>query len=683
MIGLTFALISSALPFNADARQLSPDEALNRALGISSSPTKMSVCSTSKPDTRLVYIVETDEIPTVYVYNQGKSKSYIVAANDAVETGLLGYTDAPFDINNIPPNVTWLLEQYGAQVAYAASTEENDACHYDTQAMTSRTAIEPILTTSWGQTGIYSAYCPEVNGTRCPAGCVATAMAQVMYHHRYPEVGTGSINYRPSGFTKSLSYDFSSNPFNWSDIELKYGYSTTTESDEAIGRLMLACGMACKTNYAVSGSGSSLITAARAMASYFGYDKGMGVMNRDYFTQQEWESMLYTELAEGRPVIYTGRSTVDGGHAFIIDGYDSNRYYHVNWGWSGNFDGYYILSALDPKRINAGFNYNETMLIGCRPMQEGSTVRPVLQFQGDLTVNSYEIDRNTYGEITITAPKGIFNQSIEAITVTLGVKLIGTDGKVSYVGATSTKTLVAGQGFTKYTIRQNQLPKSGRYLMSPAVKDATDNWHDIYCTYDVERALYVDCSTTSFTFTPESEIVAAESAQSIKVESFSISEGTIISTAFDIETQLTNTSSKHICKKLTPVISDDDELTVASGTEVNIELHAYETATIQWTCEFDRQLDPGTYSLTLIDENGYTIGESMEVVVATGSQKVRSVGIEEIIDDTAIDHTDIYDLNGRMIASVASWTTTSLNNGIYILRHTMNDGTVISEKISI
>ena len=169
------------------------------------------------------------------------------------------------------------------------------------------------------------------------------------------------------------------------------GSYSSEESGNAIANLMVACGMAAKTNYKLTGSGSTLLKAAKALAANFGYDKYMAVYERDYFTTERWDEMLYNELAAGRAVIYSGRSDVDGGHAFVIDGYSTDGYYHVNWGWDGVYDGYFVITALDPRGNNAGFNYDEQMVVGIRPATATSVVRPVLVFQGDMTMASKDV----------------------------------------------------------------------------------------------------------------------------------------------------------------------------------------------------------------------------------------------------------------------------------------------------
>ncbi|MDL2279004.1 C10 family peptidase, partial [Parabacteroides sp. OttesenSCG-928-G07] len=75
------------------------------------------------------------------------------------------------------------------------------------------------------------------------------------------------------------------------------------------------------------------------------------------------------------------------GHQFVIDGYDSDNYYHVNWGWGGRMNGNFLLTALDPEDQgtggssgNLGYNYSQDAIIGIQRPQENSERRYELYF---------------------------------------------------------------------------------------------------------------------------------------------------------------------------------------------------------------------------------------------------------------------------------------------------------------
>ncbi len=572
-----------------------------------------------------------------------------------------------------------MLEQYGDQIAFAAAQEEQTA---DSEAAaTNRHAVAPIVTTQWGQTGVYNKYCPELDGHHCPTGCVATAMAQVMFTHRYPETGEGSVRYRLTNFKDYIEYDFSTTTFDWD--AMSSGSYSSEESGNAIANLMVACGMAAKTNYKLTGSGSTLLKAAKALAANFGYDKYMAVYERDYFTTERWDEMLYNELAAGRAVIYSGRSDVDGGHAFVIDGYSTDGYYHVNWGWDGVYDGYFVITALDPRGNNAGFNYDEQMVVGIRPATATSVVRPVLVFQGDMTMASKDVARNSYGDIKISASRGIISNCVATTTVTFGVKLTSTDdGSVSYVAASNSKSLISGQGVTNYVIRQSAFPKTGRYLMEPAVKGEDGQWYEMEISSSAEKAMYVDCSAQAFAFTPESEVIAAESVKDIQVTYLAVKSGAVSGETFDIEAHFCNNSTHNYTKYLTPTLMENGT-SVAAGTKLTLELGAMELNSSEWSCTLNEEVEEGTYKLALVDRKNNVIGNPIDVKVVKDDMN----GLTIITSDDAASGeevmTEVYTLDGRLVAGYQPGEAVDVAPGVYVLSHRMSDGSVKVEKKAI
>lgn len=680
---ITSVMLLSTLAFfntTVNARQLSPREALENAVGKTETTRLLSRSAKSATTTTLAYTVETEGTPTVYVFTRKNGGYWVVAANDAVPNGLLGYTDTgSFVGEDIPQNIGWVLEQYGDQIAFAAAQEEQNTA--SEPVGTVRSAVAPIVTTHWGQTGVYNKYCPELDGRHCPTGCVATAMAQVMFSHRYPETGEGSVHYRLTNFKDYLDYDFSKTTFDWDAMAI--GSSSNEECGNAIANLMVACGMAAKTNYKLTGSGSSLLKAAKALAANFGYDKYMAVYERDYFTLERWDEMLYNELAAGRPVIYSGRSDVDGGHAFVIDGYSTDGYYHVNWGWDGVYDGYFTITALDPRGNNAGFDYDEQMVVGIRPATETSVVRPVLVFQGDMTLSSMNVTRNSYGDIKVAASRGIVSNSVATTTVTFGVKLTSTeDGSVSYVAASSSKSLISGQGVTNYVMRQSAFPKSGCFLMEPAVMGEDGQWYEMEISSSSEKAMYVECEAKSFAFTPESEVIAAESVKDIQVTYLAVKSGDVSGETFDIEAHFCNNSTHNYIKYLTPTLMENGT-SVAAGTKLTLELDAMEINSSEWTCTLNEEVEEGTYKLALVDRKSNVIGTPIDVKVVKDDMN----GLTIITSDDAASGeevmTEVYTLDGRQVAAYQPGEAIDVAPGVYVLSHRMSDGSVKVEKKAI
>ncbi len=220
-------------------------------------------------------------------------------------------------------------------------------------------SIAPIITAQWYQREPYNLTCPEYlqTGLRSVTGCVATAMTLAMSHYRYPNYTTKAIpKYTYTGNYEGVSTKITVPALpthlqiDWDNIVDYYDtlHAHTPQQDTAIANLMMYAGKAVKMQYTPSSSGAYSINVASALKDYFGYPSTVIHQQRESFSSHEWDELIYNELANNRPVVYHG-STSSSGHAYIVDGYESNGYYHVNWGWGGSYDGYFLLDVLNPR----------------------------------------------------------------------------------------------------------------------------------------------------------------------------------------------------------------------------------------------------------------------------------------------------------------------------------------------
>lgn len=211
--------------------------------------------------------------------------------------------------------------------------------HYVTdQSLPSR--VEPLLTDVWDQYAPYNNLCPvDSTGKRCVVGCVATAMSQVMHYWEWPMQGNGSHTYVDSIGTKlTLTADFAAHTYDWGQMLDRYveGQYTQAQAD-AVALLSLDCGIAVNTRYGSKTSGAQSILQPMALVNYFGYDPGLQFYFRDFYSLAEITLMLKQELAAGRPVLISGYNT-NGGHAYVLDGYDERDWFHICMGDSAGVD---------------------------------------------------------------------------------------------------------------------------------------------------------------------------------------------------------------------------------------------------------------------------------------------------------------------------------------------------------
>ena len=304
-----------------------------------------------------------------YIFNKGNHEGYVVMSGDDVAAAVLGYADkGSFDPNNIPPNMKEWLDGYARQIAWGRqNSPAAKGGEEETVPQEMRTVISPLVETHWGQDEPYNLKCFTTGGSQAVTGCVATALAQVMYYHKWPQEATTAIPaYDSWGELPATTFD-------WDNMKLSYsGKETLSDpSAAAVSQLLYYCGHAVRMSYGTSASSASTSLCAMALNNYFGYENSCQNVSRESFTKVEWEKLLYEELINGRPVIYSGRSK-QSGHAFICDGYDGYGLFHINWGWMGMSDGYFRLQALNPYAqgtggSKSGYAFSQSAIIGISP----------------------------------------------------------------------------------------------------------------------------------------------------------------------------------------------------------------------------------------------------------------------------------------------------------------------------
>lgn len=296
--------------------------------------------------------------------------SYVIVSKDTKNMPILGFSATPYDEKNIPCGLKWWLSTVEAtteQSAIQASTRGTDE------------SVSPLLTTEWGQDEPFNLSCPTLAGKKTPSGCVATAMSQIINFFKYPETGKGISNYSVMGgfrpwdltFGETYRYDLLKDKYDANVLA-----SLSEEEKKAISTLLLHCGAAVKMNYNSDGSGANEFNAADGFATYFRYDSlALRCYQREFFTNEEWMQIIKAELAAEHPILYCGQDPREGGHAFVLDGINSEGLVHINWGWDGDCNGYYAIDGLTPKRslgFSYGYNFSsdQSMIVGFKKQEK-------------------------------------------------------------------------------------------------------------------------------------------------------------------------------------------------------------------------------------------------------------------------------------------------------------------------
>ncbi len=316
------------------------------------------------------------EVLPYYVFDKGNGEGYVIVSGDDQTIGVLGYCDdGTFDYEQLPPNMREWLDDYARQIALLQS---GDAVAR--RAPSTHPKVEQLMTSKWSQGNPYNLNCPLDGGSRSVTGCVATAMAQLLYYNRERSVSetTAAIPAYET-WTKKIRVAAipAGSPIDWSHMADTYGAATDLQK-KAVADLMLYCGAAAKMDYTASSSGAQSWDAYQAFAKYFGYGKSVKYYSyQDIATDEQWDAIVYAEMAAGRPIYISG-SNSEGGHAFVCDGYDGNLRYHINWGWGGQSDGYYYLTNLTPGQgqgiggSSSGYNSYREIIVGLEPENYGA-----------------------------------------------------------------------------------------------------------------------------------------------------------------------------------------------------------------------------------------------------------------------------------------------------------------------
>lgn len=379
--------------------------------------------SAQNVDFELVYTgpsngLRSTSAPYYYIFNASGGKGYVMVSGDDRILPVLGYsTDGAFDPANIPANMQGWFEGYEKQIDYVLS-QPGVMQPATTANLRSRDAfpdhIDPMIKTEWYQEAPYNDLCPMDGNARSMTGCVATAISQILYYHKWPEKGQGQITYHAKTIDRDISVNFEDYTFDWANMTEQYDSTSTAAQNKAVAELMYAAGTACEMNYSSAGSGAKMILIADALTTYLGYDENVYCKIRDYYSSSEWIKVIKTELTAKRPVIYNAQSfTV--GHSFICDGYDKDGLYHINWGWEGLYDGYFQLDILNPYYDYdagiGGFSYLQDIIIGIQKPTSGST-KPegaLLQYNMDLSAYKY-----AQGDSLITTANFLYEGNVPA-----------------------------------------------------------------------------------------------------------------------------------------------------------------------------------------------------------------------------------------------------------------------------
>ena len=384
-------------------------------------------------DLQLVYTGTSDRNEVCfYAFNVGQEGFVIVSADDRFRP-IVGYSDeGPFETENMSPELEFYLGKIiEARTSRAAVLDSRTAEEWQSVTSTGKLlsrnggrGVDYICTTLWNQDSPYNLYAPEASGGsggRCYAGCVATAMSQVMKRWNHPLQGTGSHSYYCQGYGMQ-SANFGNTTYDWDHMPDRLA-GASQEEIEAVALFMYHCGVSVDMQFSPSGSGANSWDVPYAIRHYFSYSNNASLKNRDEYSLTNWQNMLKEQFNIGWPVYYSGFSN-SGGHAFVCDGYDDNDLFHFNWGWGGSSDGWFVIDEIDYAGwAQAVINYVPTDVYNYQPLQpDNFTVEASNDFDYSATLswtnptqNIHLNDLSSLDQIVITRD-GVIIETFNDVT---------------------------------------------------------------------------------------------------------------------------------------------------------------------------------------------------------------------------------------------------------------------------
>ncbi len=616
-----------------------------------------------------------------YAINAGSS--FVIVSSDDTMPEVLGFSPhGALTTATMPPALKAWLEDYNTHPLYLTSAEDECA---------------PLVPCQWNQGTPFNNMVPTYNGTNhCVTGCTATAMAQLMYTHRYPSQGTGSHSYdwtcaENPAYSQTLSADFGNTTYRWDLMLDSYRYYSqyTPEQAQAVAQLMYHCGVAIEMDYGADGSSGSYAAVTKGLMTYFGYDHNILILKKTMYEMDYIAEQIRKELRAGRPVFVSGQGA-GGGHAFLCDGFNSDGYFHINWGWGGLADGDYLLTGLNPTDQGIGgnnlgdYNSDVSFTIGIQPAT-GSTDTTYQMSVAQIELPEMQAARSETLNIKLMTIK---NEGVHDFHGQYSVGLLSKDADEIQAVLSNPKTtsLPANYFFTTPISFYCSFPPSipnGTYRLCGLFRpESKEEWQIIQESGGKHLTSVTLTSTQVLFEVPEQDSPVELATDSIKSSQMVIArDGKWDMTAY----RVMNVGEETFTGQLGVVLLDPFTGEVASvlgvrSTSTNLPMNYFFTNPITITkVSVPPTVPSGSYLLSFAHRQVYckwkpiqlaakSNGQAVMPVIVTDSQILISeigTGIEDVEGDSDFwldPKTKVYTVSGLAVKA-----TDILPSGVYIL----------------
>ncbi len=554
--------------------------------------------------------------------------------------------------------------------------------------------IAPLLgDIAWNQDPPYNKMCPKYKGSELSVtGCVATAMAQVMMYYKYPTelkadipaYTTATNKLKVNAISKGEEYD-------WDNMLPTYteGEYNTTQAN-AVAKLMFHCGAAVQMDY---GDSSGALLRPEDMSTYFGYDADLlQEVYRSVYTLAEWKKILDRELEAKRPIIYGGVRSYERGHQFVCDGSDGEGLYHINWGWSGDCDGYFDITLLDPDVPGTGagtpadgYNRDCSVIIGIAPDNE-SKDEPLIK-EHSLYADAYENHRkctitngerkNASEQFSLTVTPVFSNPTHNKFEGLVALGIRNADGSYTPITQRKKVAMEARKPDGEYAINYPNFnlnyafPVGATVLYEIYSTDNGKNW-DV-CAY-VENVVPFELEATSTSLTLNGNKLSAELKSNEAIQ-FDMDNSFDITIRNDSQREYLGLINVYTSETSTkPTFNEDSRraeeyMCVPAGESKTRTITLYQPANENemyvWVTDRDGEI--------LLDGVKFKVGESTGISQITAQNNVRISSAAGVLTIVSAESKliPVYSIGGQFITklslSAGVPVQVNLRPGIYIV----------------
>lgn len=400
----------------------------------------------------------TENNPQYYIYTPTDNCGFVIVSGDDELAPIVGYSTDKFNKDSEMPAA--LVEWLNEYSRYVDDVRAGKVAPAQKSTRAGKSAVAPMLQTTWDQSAPYNNMCPEVNGQKTPTGCTATAMAQIMKFHEWPITPIKAISWTSNITGKSETIDLRKRTYNWDNMLPHYRSGYTAEQAKEVAQLMVDVGKAIHSSYSPSGTGSNSIYALNAFVNVFDYSKAARIIERTDVTEDEYVTAIRENLEARQPVMSLGYGiNYEGGHAYVFDGIDENDMIHIDWGWNGAFNGYFDMTYMSPEGIGTGggtgtYNVGQAIIVNIAPSGENdvnSAAPGIVEFgiyepgttENPLYNYTAKYSNNT-AKFRVSAFVANFSHSaLKNLEIALGVKK-----------SNGTYQILGNQNFAGYSVEQ-------------------------------------------------------------------------------------------------------------------------------------------------------------------------------------------------------------------------------------